>query len=60
MLLNIPGAKKDLDANAAALRSGLRVILFTPGDIELEATLVFNQCWVAKPDFNTVRNCANQ
>lgn len=54
-ILTIPGSLPDIEQNRDALVSGLRVVLYTPEEFELEATLEFAEGWVGVPDFSTIR-----
>jgi hypothetical protein len=45
----------DLEPHKDALVDGLKVILYTPGEFEVEGTLVFEEIWLAIPDPDTIR-----
>jgi hypothetical protein len=53
--LNCVGSMKDIDNLASDVRSGAKVLLYTPGELEVEALLEFDAIWVAIPDWTTIR-----
>ena len=55
LVLTIPGSQPDIEKNSDRLTSGLRVVLYQPGELEVEATLVFDRGWLGIPDWNTIK-----
>ena len=53
--LDVPGSRKDLDSHRDELRDGMKVILYVPDELDVEATLVFDEIWLAIPDYATLR-----
>jgi hypothetical protein len=53
--LNTVGSLRDIEAHRDELREGARVLLYVPGDFEVEGTLEFNRIWLAVPDLSTLR-----
>jgi hypothetical protein len=58
-VLSIPGSLPDIEQNKNKLMPGLRVILYQPGELEVEATLAYDRCWVAVPDWDTIKHYDN-
>jgi hypothetical protein len=57
VVLNLVPSLQDLNAYEGELKENLRVILYTPGDIEVEGNLVFeNGHWLATYDRSTFRD----
>ena len=54
-VLEIPGSRRDMLQHKDKLGPGVRVILYQPAELEVEATLVFDNGWVAEPDWQTVK-----
>lgn len=55
--LTLRRSLRDLDAISPQLRDGLHVIIYMPGELEMEATLKFdlgNNRWVALPIDGTI------
>jgi hypothetical protein len=57
MILHTVGALEDIQLNEAEMIEGSRVILYTPGDVEVEGELIFEDgIWLGIPDYTTVRD----
>jgi hypothetical protein len=57
--LGIPGSLKDIEPIQAQLRVGLHVILYQPGELEVEAVLDYSQehrRWMASPIWSTLKH----
>lgn len=52
--LNTVAALTDIAAYQGALTDGMRVMLYVPGELEVEATLVFDRIWNGIPDWATL------
>ena len=53
----LPKSKADLERLGSELREGLRVMLYEPGELEMEATLAFDpdyKAWIATGDGTTI------
>jgi hypothetical protein len=52
-------SKASIDAisqfKETSLAPGLRILAYEPDDIEVEATLEYDQGWVAVPDWSTIK-----
>ena len=55
-VLWIPGSRVDMEKNKDKLEPGLRVVLYQPNELEVEANLVFEGGWVAVPDWDTIKH----
>jgi hypothetical protein len=57
----LPASQSDLALiPASRLQDGLRVIIYMPDELQIEATLKYDaarQSWTAQPDLRTVRHC---
>ena len=56
--LGCPGSMRDLKRHAGRLRSGMRVMLYEPDELETVGIIQFDRVskrWAAKPDFSTIR-----
>ncbi len=61
--LGIPGSRRDLEALAGELRSGVHVMLYDGQEIEVEAVLEFDQAsdrWMALPLWGTIQRNGDQ
>jgi hypothetical protein len=52
--LDCPGSLRDLAQAANDLASGLRIMLYVPDELEVEAVLEFDRIWWARPDGSTI------
>ncbi len=55
-ILWIPGSIPDIERNKEHLVVGLRVVLYQPGELEVEANLAYDGGWVAIPDWDTIKH----
>jgi len=57
--LSIPGSLKDIHGLSDSLRPGLRVLLYMTDDLEVEATLEYDNVykrWLGRADWTTIRH----
>jgi len=54
-VLSIPGSQADIKQNEGKLSPGLKIVLYQPGELEVEATLEFDRGWVGIPDWTTIK-----
>jgi hypothetical protein len=52
--LNTMGSREDIEKHKDLMREGLRVILYTPKEFDVEAVLCFDEIWCAIPDYDTL------
>jgi hypothetical protein len=52
--LNTVGSLRDIAANSAELREGLRVMLYMTDEFDVEAVLCFDRIWLGVPDYTTL------
>ena len=52
--LNTAAALADIGAYQGSLTEGMRVILYMPNELEVEATLGFDGVWNGLPDWGTL------
>jgi hypothetical protein len=53
--LSTVGSRKDVEKHRASLKEGMKVILYSPGDFEVQGTLTFDKIWLGIPDLSTIR-----
>lgn len=46
---------EDIEKHRASLKEGMKVILYSPGDFEVQGTLTFDKIWLGIPDLTTIR-----
>lgn len=54
--LNTVGSLRDVELHRGALVPGLKVVLYMTDELEVEATLVFDEIWMGWPDWTTVHH----
>lgn len=54
--LDTVGSLRDIAECGDSLVEGLKVVLYVPGEFEVEATLMFDRAWRAVPDLSTLRH----
>jgi hypothetical protein len=52
--LNTMGSREDIEKHKDLITEGLRVILYTPKELDVEAVLCFDGGWCAVPDYDTL------
>lgn len=52
--LDVMGALRDIERHRASLKVGMKVILYTTDEFEVQATLIFDQIWLGVPDWDTI------
>jgi hypothetical protein len=55
--LDMVGSLRDIKRLGDVLRPGIRVLLYMPDEVEVEATLEFDEAqhrWLGRPDWDTV------
>jgi hypothetical protein len=53
--LNTVGSLRDIDVLQRDMAPGLRVIVYTPDELEVEADLEFDVIWLGTPDWATIK-----
>lgn len=54
VILDTVGSLHDIEENHGQISEGMNVILYMDDDVEVEGRLVFDDVWMAIPDFTTV------
>jgi hypothetical protein len=52
--LNTVGSLADIKNYEGRLTEGMVVLLYTPGEFEVEGTLTFDRAWHAIPNYDTI------
>jgi hypothetical protein len=52
--LNTMGSLEDIEKHKDLIKEGLRVVLYTPNELDIEAVLCFDGIWYGVPDADTL------
>ncbi len=54
-ILDLEPSLKEIEDAGSAIRTGERVLLYMPGEFEVQGTLVFAGIWKAVPEWDTLK-----